>query len=283
MPSNTASAFSNPATAGQVKPWWFWPIQIVGIGLLAHALYLVIGYGMFHFGIVVISLIGLIFVGLILGIRKFGWLRCREWLETKPLHKWIWRLSWITFFVWLMSVFLFFSLITANDHDVDVRKLGSPKFILILGSGTPNCQVSKTLAARLDVGLKMAQFQPLAKVMVSGGQDFGLKCTEGQVMAEYLRVKGLDSARIVLEERSTSTFENFKFSLPIMQALGFQLTDTLLVVTSDFHTLRARYVAYNAGFTSVASASAPMPLYARYTAWLREYFTYASGLMLGEF
>jgi uncharacterized SAM-binding protein YcdF (DUF218 family) len=265
------------------KPLWFWPMQIVGIGLLVHALYLIFGYGMFHFGIVVISLIGMTFVGLTLWIKKLGWQQCRVWLNAKFLRAWTWRLSWIGFFTWMASVFLFFGLITANDHDVDARKLTSPKFILILGSGTPNCQVSRTLAARLDSGLQWAQQLPLAKVMVSGGQDFGLRCTEGQVMSDYLRAKGLDNARITLEEKSTSTFENFKFSLPIMQAQGFFLTDTLLVVTSDFHTLRARYIAYTAGFLSVASASAPMPLYARYTAWLREYFTYVSGWLLHEF
>jgi uncharacterized SAM-binding protein YcdF (DUF218 family) len=215
-------------------------------------------------------------------IAKMGWPNCQAWLNVKPLRRWIWRIVWTGFFVWLGSLLVFFGFI-ATDHDVDVVKTPGPKVILILGSGTPHCKVSKVLAARLEAGLKWAQKLPLTSVVVSGGQDFGLHCTEAQVMADYLRAGGLDGARIVPEERSTSTFENIKFSLPVMQAKGFELADTVLIITSDFHGLRARHVAYKAGFISVASVGATTPLYARYTAWLREYFTYVSGWLLHEF
>jgi uncharacterized SAM-binding protein YcdF (DUF218 family) len=264
------------------RPWWFWPLRLTGVALLAHALYLVLVYGMFHFGIVTITLVGAAFVALTFWIAKMGWSNCQAWLSVKPLRRWIWRIVWMVFFVWLGSLLVFFGFIAA-DHDVDVVKTLGPKVILILGSGTPHCKVSKVLAARLDAGLKWAQKLPLANVVVSGGQDFGLNCTEAQVMADYLRAGGLDGARIVPEERSTSTFENIKFSLPVMQAKGIQLADTVLIITSDFHGLRARHVAYKAGFTSVASVGATTPLYARYTAWLREYFTYVSGWLLHEF
>ncbi|GLU28191.1 hypothetical protein Brsp01_34240 [Brucella sp. NBRC 12950] len=87
----------------------------------------------------------------------------------------------------------------------------------------------------------------------------------------------------MLEERSTSTDENLRFSANILSANGISLDDTIALVTSDFHVARAMRIARKAGFTSIQGIPAPTPLYLRYNAWLREYFANISGFLLGEY
>lgn len=271
--------------AGKPAPWWLWALAAIGALLLAHAAYLVLYYGMLHFGIMLISVIGACFVAVWWWARLQGWAACRAWLHSKQWRIWAWRLAWGCFALWLASVAVFFAFINLG-HAVDFIKIyapNRPQVILILGGGSPRCKVSPAVQTRLDKGIEIAQRLPKAMVMVTGGKNLLRNCTEGQIMGDYLRSKGIANQRIIQEERSTSTHENLVFSAAILQQLGFDKSrDTLIIVTHEFHTLRARHIAYKQGFKQVASENATTPLYARYTAWLREYFTYISGFLLQE-
>lgn len=261
-------------------------LTLVGALLLLDSVVL-LASGRFHFGVVLPGLFGLTFL-----LMARRWPALQRW-RAPPAprwRRWLWRAGWTGFFLWLSTVALFFRLIGA-DHTVDTRKVGTPTTILVLGSGTPHCAASSTLAARLDVALAQSIVWPQAHVVVSGGQDFGRHCSEADVMADYLLARGLDAGRLLRETRSTSTAENLRFSLALIATPGpaaHRARDDVgpppvLIVTSDFHTLRARLIAYRAGYRQVASAGAPTPLYLRYNAWLREYFAFGSGWLLGEF
>jgi uncharacterized SAM-binding protein YcdF (DUF218 family) len=56
--------------------------------------------------------------------------------------------------------------------------------------------------------------------------------------------------------------------------------DGILIVSSDFHVLRARMIARRLGWSSVQTAGATTPLYIRYNDWLREYFSFIKGFLL---
>jgi len=158
-----------------------------------------------------------------------------------------------------------------------------PRALLVLGSGTPRDTVSPTLAARLDLALARAAVFPRATVVVSGGPSFGGKLSEGRIMGDYLRSRGLDAGRILQEEDSSSTEENLVFSQRLLGLHGVDADAPVEIVTSDFHVLRARWIARGAGWRQVSAVGAPMPLYLRYNAWLREYFAVLSGFLLREF
>ena len=197
----------------------------------------------------------------------------------------VWGRVAVALGAWLCSVALFFVFISRAQADASYA-VAPPKHavIVVLGSGAPSCQPSATLQARLDRALGLAQRLPHARVLATGGKIAWQPCTEGQVMGNYLRAHGLQAGRIVQEERSTSTQENLRFSLPVLQAHGFnQQAHTLLLVTSDFHALRARLIARREGYSHIQSASAPTPLPQRYAAWLREYFAFISGWLLKEY
>jgi uncharacterized SAM-binding protein YcdF (DUF218 family) len=102
-------------------------------------------------------------------------------------------------------------------------------------------------------------------------------------MADYLVARGISPQRLLREDRSTSTDENLRFSRQLLAAQGIDANAPLLLVTSDFHVMRAERIARKAGLTAVTGVAAPTPLYLRYNAWLREYFAYISGWLLREF
>ena len=69
----------------------------------------------------------------------------------------------------------------------------------------------------------------------------------------------------------------------MLQARGLGANPAILVVSSDFHLLRASLIAKRSGLTNLRYAGSETPLYVRYNAMLREYFAFASGWLLGEY
>ncbi|SPD63016.1 Integral membrane protein (fragment) [Cupriavidus taiwanensis] len=103
-------------------------------------------------------------------------------------------------------------------------------------------------------------------------------------MADYLIAHGLAPNRLILEDQSTSTEENLRFSRRLLEQQGANAAaDPLILVTSDFHLMRAMRIARKVGFGAVVGAAVETPAYLRYNAWLREYFAVISGWVLREF
>lgn len=258
---------------------WRLPMAVAGALLAGDGIALMVLVRGFNFGILLPGLLGIALLAL-----AWRWHAVARWRATQPWRQWLWRLGWASLVVWAASVALFFQFIRSSIDELAPKSSEAPQAILILGSGTSNCKVSPTLAARLDEGLRQAQAMPEAAVVVSGGPNFGgMPCTEARVMADYLEARGLPPNRLVHEERATSTAENMVFSHQLLVQQGGRMPDSVLVVTSDFHLMRAERIARKAGFAVVFGAAALTPLYIRYNAWLREYFAYISGWLLNEY
>ena len=78
----------------------------------------------------------------------------------------------------------------------------------------------------------------------------------------------------MLEERSTNTAENFRYSKELLEQRGLDTeTAVIAVVTNDFHCFRAHMIAQKQGFGTVIDVPAELPwwwLTANY--YLREAF-----------
>lgn len=233
--------------------------------------------GMVNFGVVLPLCIG---CGLI--VLRWKWQQFGRWRSHRVWRQKVWALLWLLSGAWLLSVVLFFIFLqrTNDAANLTEKNTAAIKAIMILGSGSLKCSASPTLAARLDLGLKWAQRLPAAKVLVTGGKNWTLPCTEGQIMGDYLRAHGLAAERIIQEERSTTTYENLLFSKPLLEKNALTPHDGILIVSSDFHVLRASMVAHRLGWSSVQTAGATTPLYIRYNDWLREYFSFIKGFLL---
>ena len=207
---------------------------LVGAALLCDAVYLVT-VKVTNLGMVVPAVLG---VGLLL------------WAWKAPQGV-IWRWLFVGLALWLVSVLAFFAFL--QRHAVQGVEAGFvPRLILVLGSSTTQAQASPTLIERLKLAHQLALQYPEAPVVVSGGVDHAETVSEARVMADYLHILGLPVDRVVLEDASTTTYENLLFSADlVLQRYGIQKDAPLLIVTSEFHTHRARWIAAKAGWQQI--------------------------------
>lgn len=254
---------------------WRWLAGACGTLLVVDALALMSG-GLFNLGVILPVLGGACAVWL-----SWRWPQVQRWLAAHPRRRLAWRAGCVALVLWALSVLVFWFVLARAAGDVATQD--APAAIVVLGSGAPGGQPSPTLRARLDLALLQAAAFPDVPVVVSGGVDFRGSLSEAQVMGDYLRAHGVSPGRIVQEERSTSTDENLRFSQPLLAGRGVGVDAPVRVVTSDFHTVRARWIARRVGYARVQAVGAPTPLYVRYNAWLREYFAFVSGFVLREF
>ncbi len=214
-------------------------------------------------------------------LLAWRWHAVRHWRQVNTLRRWCWRLLWLGFAAWVLSVaWLWQTIARAGQAPQSTPPVVA---IVVLGAGTYNGQPRPSLALRLDTAAQLAALQPKAKLAVSGGVDFGASESEGAIMARYLAQQyGLQPSAMVVEEASTSTELNLALTKPLLQAQGVDLQQPVAIVSNDFHLWRALRIARQQGYAQPIGVAAPTPRISRFTAWLREYFAIASGWVLGE-
>lgn len=147
---------------------------------------------------------------------------------------------------------------------------GDEQVVIVLGAGLHKDKPSKLLQYRLDKAYEFAAAHPDTLVVTSGGQGRDEWVPEGDAMRDYLIAKGLAPERVVSEARSTSTEENFAFSLEILRARGYDETTPIVYVSNEFHCYRAGRYAAMAGFTHATELAAGTPLRSLLPCYLRE-------------
>lgn len=117
--------------------------------------------------------------------------------------------------------------------------------VIVLGAGVNGETPSLTLRTRINAAADYLEDHPDIPVVLSGGQGSGENISEAEAMRREL--EGL-SGRLLLEDQSTSTAENFAFSKKLLKEYGVDTeTATIAVVTNDFHILRAQLIAQREG------------------------------------
>ena len=145
---------------------------------------------------------------------------------------------------------------------------GNEQAIVVLGAGLNGNEVSGTLRRRLDAALAFAGQNPDLPIVVTGGQGQGELRTEASAMKEYLINKGVPADRILLEDKSTSTRENFLFAQRVLAENGYENIREVAFVTNRFHCYRASLIARRTGLQPAAvpatiSITAALPCYLR--------------------
>ncbi len=137
--------------------------------------------------------------------------------------------------------------------------------LVVLGAKVYDQGPSPILERRLIAAGDYLRAHPTAFCIVSGGQGADESRSEAAVMAQYLiEVQGIDPGRILLEDKSTSTAENLRFSKAL---LGGETQ--IAIATNFFHQLRAGFLAEAEGLKAYSvSASSQLGLIPAY--WVRE-------------
>lgn len=166
-----------------------------------------------------------------------------------------------TVYLIVLGVFMGTAAKRADKVDADA--------LIVLGAAVHGDRVTWVLSNRLDTAADYLEAHPDALCVVTGGQGDGESVSEASAMQKYLvERKGIDPARILVEDRATSTLENFRFSkVLIEQKLGKDAR--IAFVTTDFHVFRAGRVAKKAGLDAVGIA-APDVWYIKFNNFLRE-------------
>ncbi len=158
------------------------------------------------------------------------------------------------------------------------RPKNDKALLIVLGCQVKNGAPGRMLASRLDAAYDFLAEHDEAAAVVSGGQGSDESISEAQCMRDYLVSRGISSDRIYMEDRSTSTEENLRFSLELIRNRG--LSGEITIVTDGFHQLRAEMLAKRSGVdTKNISASTMWWLLPTY--WVREWFGIAYYIVSG--
>ena len=164
--------------------------------------------------------------------------------------------------------------IAMQGQDSVMTQDETPEFVVVLGAQVQGDEPSLTLKKRLDKTLEFMQEHPDRTVIVSGGQGPDEAHTEASVMARYLIEHGADASRIIEEDKASNTRENLLFSAKPAEAAGLD-TSRVLIVTSDFHMCRAKYIARTLSMEPYGQASDTWPWILKVNYTLREVFAFA--------
>jgi len=143
--------------------------------------------------------------------------------------------------LFLISFILIEGLIIINGIIKDTEDVD---YMIILGARLYGDIPSPALNERLKVAEEYLMDDTDLKVIVSGGQGPDECISEAEAMKKYLVDSGINEDRVILEDKSTSTFENIKNSLNIIKEIGDLEEPRVLLVTNRFHIFRSKFLAH---------------------------------------
>ncbi len=125
-------------------------------------------------------------------------------------------------------------------------------YMIVLGARVKGEILSKILLQRMITAVTYLQKNPGTNVIVSGGKGDGENLSEAEAMKRYLINQGIADNRIIKEDQSSNTYENFLFSKQLLNENA-----TVAVVTNGFHMFRATRIAKKQGLVRVHGLAAP--------------------------
>lgn len=146
----------------------------------------------------------------------------------------------------------------------------SSEYIVVLGAGLHGNTPSRSLHQRILTAEKYLKAHPDALCIVSGGQGSGEDMTEAQCMKERLTALGISADRIWMEDKSTSTEENLRFSLKLLEEKTGAKPRMLGIISSEYHLFRAGLYAKSCGVESFGIPAETDILALRINYYLRE-------------
>ncbi|HEV6952526.1 MAG TPA: YdcF family protein [Promicromonospora sp.] len=155
---------------------------------------------------------------------------------------------------------------------------GEEDAVVVLGTLVKDGEPTPALRARLDVAAAYATAHPDALVVVAGGLAPGQDVTEARAMQRYLVARGVAEDRILRDDTSTSTSENFAHAQVLLDARlapGY----TTAFVTNEYHVARAAGIAAVTG-VDATHVHAPTPWYEVPVDYVRETLALAKFALL---
>ncbi len=183
----------------------------------------------------------------------------------------------LTALFWFAFLFLFLTECLLL-HTAKKEPSPNVSHIIILGAQVRGDTPSLSLQARIDTAAEFMLAHPQVTAICSGGQGPGENKTEAAAIRDGLIAAGIASDRILLEEASTSTVENLRFSQPLLPSPS----SSTVIVTNDFHCLRAGLIAGKCGYTDCSTLAAKQFLLTTPHYYIREFFALLKDFFAGN-
>lgn len=156
-----------------------------------------------------------------------------------------------------------------------------PDAVIVLGAGVNGEKPSPILKSRIDAAADYLRANPTVPAVLSGGKGSGENISEAQAMENALTARGISSDRLYLEERSTTTAENFQYSEKLLKDRGISPAEKkVAVITSDFHLCRAEYLAKKTGMQTEGVAAKTPHWWLSMNYYAREVFALGDTVLL---
>ena len=215
---------------------------------------------------------------LVIAVGCVAWLWLCNWAEESRTGK-RWKKAFIICLC--AGTILFLSLegflLSYGSHNDSALPADA---VIVLGAGVNGSTPSLALQSRLDaVSAYLAEY-PDVPVVLSGGRGPGEDITEAEAMQNALRVFYPEKA-FLLEDKATSTAENFRYSKALLSAEGIAPESArILIVTNDFHMARACLIAQRQGLHTLR-LSVPLPYgWLTVNYYIREAFALVKTVLL---
>lgn len=148
----------------------------------------------------------------------------------------------------------------------------TPANVIVLGCRVKENGASLMLEKRIEAAYEYLSENPDVICIASGGKGADEPVSEAECIRDGLVSRGISPDRILLEDKSTNTYTNIRNSLEIIDSIGAERK--AVIITSEFHQLRASMIAKKQGLQSCSKSSHTfLPLLPSY--WVREWFAVA--------
>ena len=153
----------------------------------------------------------------------------------------------------------------------------TPDVLLILGCRVRGETPEETLQMRIDAAAEYLNKNKNVIAIACGGivHEDQYK-SEAQAISESLVAQGVEIERIILEDKSTTTQENFRNAIEILNKMSDGKLE-VAILSSEHHLLRASLLAKKCGL-EVKTVPAPSPKKLLLKNYARELICFAEFL-----
>lgn len=162
------------------------------------------------------------------------------------------RVTTIVFTVLLLCGLALFSF---TEYHIIQASFGTPdaeaEYLVVLGAKVRDDGPSVSLWDRINAAADYLKAHEDTIAIVSGGQGEDEPITEAQCMHDELVKLGIDESRIWMEDKATSTDENMRFSLDLIEEKTGTRPERLAILSSEYHLYRSSLMAKKLGIEFV--------------------------------
>ncbi len=124
-------------------------------------------------------------------------------------------------------------------------------YILVLGCSVEGDRPGPILQNRIDRAWEYLTENPQTVAILTGGKGDDEDISEAECMRRELMARGIAEDQLWIEDQSTSTQENFQFSVARIREKTGKAPEKLGVLSSETHLFRASLYAKSVGVESV--------------------------------